>query len=43
MTGDLPWRIQPLLACLGYATAWIVVGTLGVRRSLAAGGAARAS
>lgn len=42
MTGDLPWRIQPLLACLAYAAAWIVLGTLGVLRSLAAGGLARA-
>lgn len=37
VTGDLPWRIQPLLACLAYAVGWIVVGALGIRWSVTAG------
>ncbi len=43
LTGDLPWRIQPLLACLAYAIGWIVVGALGIRWSVATGRVARVS
>lgn len=37
VTGDMPWRIQPLLACLAYAVSWIVVEVLGIRWSVATG------
>lgn len=37
LTGDRPFRVQPLLACLGYAAAWIAFGGLGVWRSIATG------
>ncbi len=42
ITGDLSWRIQPLLACLAYAAGWIAVGALGVLWSVTAGRVARA-
>lgn len=41
MTGDVPRSIRPLLACLAHAAGWIVVGTLGIRRSIATGRIAR--
>ena len=37
LTGDLPFRIQPLLAILAYSLGWTAVGVLGVWRSAATG------
>ncbi len=37
LTGDLPFRIQPLLAMLAYSLGWIAVGALGIWRSVATG------
>ena len=43
LTGDLPFRLQPLLACLAYAAGWTAFGALGVRRAVAAGRMTRAT
>ena len=37
LTGDLPFRLQPVLITLAYALGWITIGTLGVWRSSAKG------
>lgn len=37
LTGDLPFRIQPLLAILAYSVGWIAIGILGVWRSVTTG------
>lgn len=43
LTGDLPLRLQPLLACLAYAAGWLLFGALGVRRAVATGRMTRAT
>jgi len=43
LTGDRPFRVQPLLACLGCAAGWIALGALGVWRSVATGRMTRAA
>ena len=37
LTGDIPFRLQPLLACLAWAGGWIVIGVLGFWRSVTRG------
>lgn len=43
LTGDRPFRVQPLLTCLAYAASWIAIGALGAWRQVAAGRMTRVS
>ena len=37
LTGDMPFRLQPVLITVAYAVGWVIIGTLGVWRAAAKG------